>query len=287
MKELKLNADGVVEVQEGKPVYLDADGKELAADVPAMYQKIIDLGKENKTHREKHEGQAETLKLFDGIEDLAEWKGNADKALETVANLNDKDWMKAEKVESLKRQMKEAHESEVVNLKGSYDGMISEKDLTIEKQKGQIRQLLVSSKFASSALFSGDSPKTTLSPDIAESFFGKNFKVEEIESELVVRAYYNNGDLIYSRENPGEPATFEEGVLEVFEKYPGKDKYLKSAQTSGSGATGGTKAGEPETDISKMEKQYKEAMTAGNTALAITIKNKLHEERMKMRGGRA
>jgi len=284
MQKLKLDENGVVVVQDGKPIYLDADGKELAADVPAMYQKIIDLGKEAKKHRESSETFAETLKLFDGIEDLPAWKEEAVKAIETVANLNDKDWMKAEKVESLKRQMKEAHEQEVVNLKASYDNKGKEQEAIISKQKGQIRQLLVSAKFASSPLFSGDSPKTTLSPDIAESFFGKNFSVEEIDGELVVRAYYNNGDLIYSRENPGEPASFEEGIMEVFEKYPGKDKYLKSAQSSGSGAGGGTRTGEPETDIQKLEKQYKEAIDKKQTGLAITIKNRLHEARMKARG---
>jgi hypothetical protein len=283
MYELVLNEDGAVKLQDGKPVYKDKDGKEIAVDVPQMYQKIIDLGKENKGHRENNEALTVKFKLFDGIEDLQEYKDKADKAIETVANFDEKDWLKADKVDSMKRQMKEAHEKEISQMTDSFTRKESDYQGKLGKKDEQIRKLMISAEFAKSPLFSGDQPRTTLSPDFAESFFGKQFRIEEQDTgELVTRAYYSNGDLIYSRANPGEPADFAEGMEEIWDKYPGKQKYIRTKQGSGSG--GGDGDGGDPNDLTTMKKEYQKAVAEKNPALAIQLKNKIHALEMQRRG---
>lgn len=280
MYKLKLDGDGHVVLQDGKPVYVDADGNDVPVDVPSLYQKVLDLGKENKGHREKNKELTGTLSIFEGIEDLADYKTRADSALETVANFNEKDWLKADKVETLKRQMKDAHEAEVKGLKEALITKDSESAEIVKKKDAQIRKLLISANFARSPLFSGDAPKTMLPPEIAETYFGKNFKVEEQENgELVVRAYFSNGDPVYSRANPGEPAEFDEGIQSIFDAYPGKDKLLRT-QSGGGGAGGdGDRGGGDE--ISKLRAQYKTAQENGDVTMMTSLKRRINEAEQK------
>ena len=85
-----------------RPIYITPEGKEIALDPVGMYGKIVEMGKTEKELRGTHKRLEGQLGLFTDIEDIAAWKEEADKALTTVANFNDKDWMKAEKVEKLK-----------------------------------------------------------------------------------------------------------------------------------------------------------------------------------------
>lgn len=287
--KLALDDDGHVKVTEdGKPIYEDKDGKEVPVDAAQMYQKIIDLGKENKGHREKAEKLQAKVQLFDEIEDIEAWHAEAVKAMETVANFNEKDWLKAEKVDSMKRQMKEAHEAELQQVKDSVAETMKDKEATIIKKDGQIRKLTISAKFAASPLFTGEKRKTTMTPDAAEAIFGHLFTVEEDEKDLnnlAIRGYYSQGgEQIYSIENPGEPADFNEAMGMIWERYPQKNNYIRGDR-GGSGAQGGAGGGEPpeSDDIATLQKQYDEAIAAKQTSKAISLKNKIHAMKQKAR----
>lgn len=284
--KLKKDDDGGIVYDGEKPVYIDPDGKELSLDPPQMYGKIIDLGKESKTHRERADGLNTKVKLFDGIEDLDAWKVDADKALETLKNFNEKDWLKADKVEHLKKEMKEAYEEQEATLKKGFGLKTEEMQGTINKKDIQIRKLMVSNKFATSPFFSGTEPKTNLPPEIAETYFGKNFRVEEDKEtkELSLVAYYNGGEQVLSRQNPGELAGFDEAMSSIFDAYPGKDRLLR-AKGGGTGAGGGTGGeGDGETDdIKRMETEYAEATKAGDARKSIAIKNRLWQARKKLK----
>jgi hypothetical protein len=291
MWSLKTDTDGHAILAEGKPVYVDKDGKDVPVDVPSMYQKIIDLGKESKGHREKFEGLQNQYKvvdeLFTGVEDLPAWKRSADEALQAVANFNEKDWLKAEKVESMKRQMKEAHEEEKRQLSKAFDKDKDSLTGLINKGRGQIHKLVISNKFALHTLWSGEDPKTTLRPELAEAYFGKHFKVEEDEKtgELVERGYYSNGDLVYSRKKPGEPADFFEAMDEIFDQYPGKESVLRT-KGGGSDSKGGG-GGKPPNDGSTLEKvraAYDKAIAERRSSDAVALKRQLHGLEMEARG---
>jgi len=282
---LKL-VEGVPELQEGKPVYIDPDGKEIALDAPMMHGKILDLNTEGKKRREALEAAQGTLKIFEGIEDLSEWKGRADEALEHVANFQDKDWLKVEKVEKLKQEMKDAHNEQLSNAQKAYQAKEGEYQETIGKKDGQIRKLLISNRFATSPLFSGSEPKTTLPPELAEAYFGKHFKIEEEGDELRIVGYDKNGDQIISHQGDrvGEIADFDEAMEMIFESYPGKDRLLRAKSGSG-GAGGGGGGGDDgiSPDIKKLEADYAKAVEAKDGKLMITLKNRLNEASKKQK----
>lgn len=285
--KLKVDEDGHVLVEDGKPIWIDGDGKDVAYDVPSMYQKIIDLGKESKTHRETNATLQESMKLFEGIEDVPAWHKEATKALETVKNFNEKDWLKADKVDKLKADMKIAYDDQVRQIKDSFTEKESSHVQIVTKKDAQIRTLLVSSKFATCPLFSGPKPKTNLKdPKIAEAFFGKHFKVEENEKtgELITRAYHSNGDIVYSKVNPGEPAEFDEAMEAIFDAYPGKEAWMPSSG-GGSGAGDGTgDTGEQTGDIAVLQKKYGEAMEKKDTKTAIALKNQIFQLQQAKKG---
>jgi len=252
----------------------DPEKKDLPLDPAGMYAKIGDLGKQNKVDRDKYRVLRDTFKIFDGIEEISEWKENADKALVTVENFNDKDWMKADKVDKLKADMKESYDTKLAakdtiltdTLKG-HVGVLALKD-------GHIRKLMVSNKFASSPYFIGEKKKTILPPDIGESYFGKHFKVEEIDGESLLRAYDATGEPLISKVNPGEPAEFEEAMGLILDAYPNKDTIL-AAPGGGSGGQGGEGNAGEDDDLASLKLKHKEALNNGQTQLAISLKNQI------------
>jgi len=286
-KEWKVKKDenGVVVFNEDKPVYIDPEGKELPLDPVNMYTKIIDLGKESQKHREAANAASEKLKVFEGIEDLPDWKRQADEAMEKIANFNDKDWLKAEKVEKLKDEMASSYSEKLTNVQNGFS--LKEKDYktALSTKDAQMRKLMITNLFSTSPYFSGSNPKTTLPPAIAESYFGKNFKVEEDEKtkEVKLVAYHDSGEVVLSRERPGEIANLSEAMTAIFEASPFKDQLLKSSG-GGSGAGGGQGDSDstPGSELAKLEKRYADAQASHDGRLAITLKGQIHALRSKM-----
>lgn len=281
---LKVDANGQVILEDGKPVYTDPDGKDIAIDATALYSKIAELSTEAKNHRTgkatlKQELEKVT-KLFEGIEDLESWKSQAEKNAELVANFNDKDLVDAKKVEQIKKAQNDAHEEEKRNILKSFSIKEDEFQKELKGKDNIIYNLMVSSKFAQSPFFTGEKPKSILPPEIAETYFGSNFKVEKDGNKLRVTGYIGD-DPIYSRRHPGELADFDEALEAIIDVYPMKDRILKSSG-GGSGAGGGSGDGgetKPgiEGQIIKLQEQHKQAMTDKNTKLAITLKNRIFE----------
>jgi hypothetical protein len=288
--ELKTDPETKMPVmtEQGAFVYVDADdnGKELPLDPIQMYGKIANLGKENQGHREKIKTMTGKLSFLDGIEDIEDWKKKADEALVKVENWKDADYVKAEKVQKLKDEITSAYEDKL----SAKDTAIQEQQAThtaeVEKLNGTIRTLMISNKFSSSKYFGNDGLTTIVDPAMAESFFGKNFKVETNDNgEPITRAYFNNGDQVLSKVNPGEPAEFEEAIGLIIDAYPGKDSIMKSSG-GGSGAGGGQGSQGGSDDLQSLRKQHQTALKENNIQLAVTLKNKIfaEEQRLKRNG---
>ena len=133
--KLKLDDKGHVVVQDGKPVYVHDDGKEVAFDAPGTVSTISRLNGEAKSHRERAEAAEQALKGFEGITDPAA----ALKALSTVKNLDDKRLVDAGEVEKVKAEAIKA-------IEDRYAPMVKEN----ETLKGQLNSHLIGGAFASS-----------------------------------------------------------------------------------------------------------------------------------------
>jgi hypothetical protein len=284
---LKLNDDGFAFVSDdGHPVYLlDDDGKEeQAVDVPALYTKVPALTQEATKYRKQRNEVRDSLKLFEGIEDLPTWKTKAEEAMGIVQNLKDKELVDAGKVEQIKSAMKDAHAQELRDVKASYEVKITDQQSALQNKDGKIYDLMVKSNFHKSPFFSGteqNPPKTILLPDIAYKYFKDHFKVEEGDNgNLLTIGYDAKGNQLYSPKRPGELADFDEAMAQIINSYSGKDDIMRPAK-GGSGASGGSGGGVgPVGELAKLEADYKAAMDAGNGKLSIALKNRIHRLRM-------
>lgn len=291
--ELKFDEEGKVVVKEGEngikmPVYVDEDGKEIEVDVPGLFVKITEVSAEAKGYRKDKATLKDKYKLFDGIDNLEEWKTGAETAMETVKNFDDKQLVDAGKVDEIKQQMKSVHQEEILQIHDSYKQSGLDKDTIIKEKDGTIYSLMVSSMFAQSPFFSGEQPKSTLPPEIAEAHFGKNYKVEDDgKGKLRVTGYQNDGKPIYSRKNPGDLAEFEEALETIINEYPYKDRILRSTG-AGSGAGGGSGAG-AETGvyakIAKLQGLWQEAIDNKDAKRALLYKNQIFDLNQKKMSG--
>jgi len=279
---LKVDEKGNAVIVEGKIVYVDedsADKKEYPLDPPSMYSKITELGTENKKHRDAKTATEAKFLAFADIEDIEEWKKNAEAAIETVANYNDKDLIDAGKVEKMKEEMKEAYEAKLTAAKTKADALAKSTADVVAGKDTEIRTLMVSNRFSVSPHFTGENSLTTMPPDVAEAFFGSNFKVEAGDDGKPSLKAFMSGEEIMSLQNPGDPAGFEESISIIIDKYPNKDHILR-ASAGGSGGGGGQgNEGNPQDEMTKLntqlEKASKPVSEGGNMALAISLKNKI------------
>ncbi|ARA00012.1 hypothetical protein B5M06_14820 [Comamonas kerstersii] len=217
--KLKLDAQGHVVVQDGKPVYVTDDGQEVAFDAVETTAAIKRLNGEAKGHRERAEAAEKALKAFEGIDPEA-----AAKALDTVTKLDQKKLIDAGEVDKVRAEITKNWESK-----------LSEAEKAKQALEQQLHNELIGGNFARSKVIA---EKLAIPADLVQAAFGSAFKVENGR----VVAYDKNGQAIYSKANPSEPAGFDEALLSLVDAYPNKEHILKGSGASGSGA-GSSSAG--------------------------------------------
>lgn len=221
--KLKLDAEGHVVVEDGKPVYIGEDGKEIAHDAAYTIATIARLNGENKTQRERAEEAEGKLKAFEGIEDPEV----AIKALETVASLDSGALVAAGKVKEIQDAAKRAAEEQVAAAIKQANAQLKE----VTDERDSIRSELHGEKIGGN--FKGSkfiAEKVAVPRDLIEDKFGKNFKYEDKR----VVGYGADGQKIYSRSKPGELADFDEALETMIDQYPYKEQILKGTGNSGS-----------------------------------------------------
>lgn len=223
----KYDANGAIVVQEvnGKnlPVFVHADGKDAPLDGDSTLATITRLNGEAKTHREAKEAAELALKPFkdSGITDVEAAKA----ALATVANLDSKKLVDAGEVQKVKDEAIKAVRAEYAPVVKKAEKL--EQELYGEKIGGAFAR----SKFIAE--------KVAVPADLLQSSFGSRFKIEDGK----VVAYGADGNKVYSRTSPGNPADFEEALEILVDQYPHKASILKGSGASGGGAGGSGNAG--------------------------------------------
>ena len=273
--DLKLDEQGVVVLQDGKPVFSD-NGKDIVVDVPSLFTKITDLNNESAGRRRELSTMKEKFSALNDVEDVNDFIKNATTAIETVKNMDDVKRLDAAKVEEFKAETKKAYEDKVEAQNKIWTEKVSGLEGAVNSKQDVIYDLMVKSQFASSPFFSGEDKSTNLIPEIAESYFGKHFKVEENDNgKLIVAGYKSDGTRIFSRSNPGEPAGFDESLADIIGEYPHRDAIMRGGH-GGSGGNGNS--GSSGDKVSDLQKQYTAAMKDKNVSLAMVIKRKIQAE---------
>lgn len=231
LKTTEVDGKTYAEVQDGRPVYVDDDGKEIAFDAPGTRETIKRLNGEAKAHRERAESAEKGLKAYEGIEDPAA----ARDALSKIKSISEKDMIEAGKVEEIKAAAIKAVEEK-------YAPVVKERD----ELQGQLYGEKIGGSFARSKFAT---EKLAIPSDLIQARFGQNFKVEE--GRIV--ATDNHGNKIYSRSKPGELAEFEEALEVLVDQYPHKDSILKGTGNSGTGSRGSNGGGGGQKQITRAE----------------------------------
>jgi len=247
--ELKKDESGNAVLENGHPVYVFPDGTEKPLDVPTLYTNLGKANTEAKDRRLELTELKEKMKIFDGIDDISAYKEQAEKALETVKNLEDKELVDAKKVEELKAQVSSSWEKKLNDTKNSLEEKLKEREGLVTKKDQQIRDLMIRGAFDRSEFLR---EKTTLSPDIAYDAFGKFFKIEESKGgDLRINAFDTEGNQMFSEERPGAEPDMEEAISILINRHPQKDRFLM-AESTGAGtktdAGGGGKASKMKLD---------------------------------------
>lgn len=213
--KLKLDANGHVVVQDGKPVYVDDAGQDVVFDAVGTTEAIKRLNGEAKGHRERAETAEKALKAFEGIDPEA-----AAKALDTVTKLDQKKLIDAGEVDKVR--------SEITK---NWETKLTEAEKAKQALEQQLHNELIGGNFARSKVIA---ERLAIPADLVQAAFGNAFKVENGR----VVAYGKDGQAIYSKSNPSEHAGFDEALSVLVDAYPNKEQILKGTGASGSGAGG-------------------------------------------------
>ncbi|MFD1189744.1 DUF6651 domain-containing protein [Phenylobacterium conjunctum] len=219
--KLKIDENGAVVLDNGKPVYVADDGKEFALDGAHLYNRVRELTQEAAGHRQAKEAAEGKLQAYTGIEDPAA----ARRALETLANLDQKKLVDAGEVQRVKDEA-------ITAVKAQFEPVVAERD----RLMGELHREKVGGAFARSK-FVAD--KLAIPVDLVEAYFGARFKLEEGR----VVAFDPSGNKMFSRINPGSPADFEEALEMMVDAYPNRDHILKGDVQGGGGSQNRTPQG--------------------------------------------
>ena len=267
--KLKTDENGQVVVEDGKPIYVHDDGKEIPFDAAQAFTKIKDLNTENKTWRQKFEETEKKLEPFQDLDPEV-----ARKALDTVKNLEDKQLIDAGEVETVKKNLAASYEENLNNTKKSYEQKMKDLDAKLQRQNENIEELLLLGAFERSPFIR---EKTNLTPDIAYASFKKGLQVEYDKEGRPHVVGYVDGEKLFSRKDPGKLADPEEAIEMIINAYPYKDRILRGSGQGGSGGGPGGEANDP----NDLQAQLIKAQKAGDVSRMIFLKRQIAQHQAR------
>lgn len=230
--KLKLDDEGHVVVQDGKPVYIGEGDKDTPFDVNYTLATITRLNNEAKELREGKEDVEKKLKVFDGIEDPEK----ALEAMKTVANLGSGELNTAAQLQEVRDQAKKTAEDQVKEAIKSSETRYKEVADERDSLRSELHGEKIGSNFSRSKYIT---EHVAIPPDLVQDKFGRSFKYEDRK----VIGYDAAGNKLYSRVKPGELAEFDEAIEMLIDAYPYKDQILKGTNNSGGGSEHGAGGG--------------------------------------------
>lgn len=210
----KLDADGKLLLVNGNPVYIRADGSEMAIEESTVSR----LNAEAKSHRERAEAAETKLKAFSDLD-----PAKARDALDKLSKIDQKKLIEAGEVDKVKDEIGK-----------QYQAQLAERDQKLTERQQRLERLMLDNAFGSSKFVSD---KIAIPAELFRSHFGSNFKIED---DKIVP--YQHGNKLMSKKRMGEFADFEEALELIVESYAHKDSILKPNSASGSGNNGGAGA---------------------------------------------
>jgi len=249
LKTIKHEGKTYAEVSDGKPVYLDDEGKEHRYDAPAMRGSLDKLNGVLSEERGKLQALSDKIKTFDGLDAEA-----ARAALQTLDSIDKKKLIDAGEIDKVKAQISEGYDKQLAEKDKAYS------ELERTHQTDKINLAFQGSKFVKDRL--------AIPADMVQSAFARNFQF----ANGTIKPVDNNGNPIYSESNPAELASFDEALERIVSQYPSRDAIMKGTGHSGSGSgpvdggNGGSKMRRSDFDALPAGKQH-EIATKGDVQI--------------------
>lgn len=209
----KMNTEGTaVEINDGNPVWIGADGKEMVVKGDTLNQ----LRGEATNHRTAKEAAEAKLKEYDGLDAKA-----AREAIEKLKGVDLTKMIESGKLDEVKSQ-----------LTKEFNNQITEKDKAYGDLNSKYESLLINNVFNGSEFVRNN---LAIPQDMFQAYFRDSFKIENGQ----IAAYGKDGNRLMSKKNVGEFATPEEALELLVDMHPQKDIILKADLGRGSGSNGG------------------------------------------------
>lgn len=272
----KTDENGVIVVTDGNPVWIYESGQEKDKEAPVEFGKTLatiqNLTKESISRKEKiGELKAITGKIEEaGIEDLDAFIAEARQAMETVKNLTDQQQAQVGEMDRVKQSLSDSFNRQIEELKKAAKKSDAEWQAKLDAKQRAIDDLIIRGAFETSDFIRD---KTVMLPDMAFSYFGGQFKVEEKDGRLIGYAVDKNGDRIMSLRNPGQYADPSEAIEIIINDHPQKERLLRM-EANGSGLKAPSGKIDPADSILA---QYRTAKEKGDISTQIALKQKMHE----------
>ena len=229
--KLKLDANGNAVIQDGKPVYVNEEGKEEPFDMNMAWNKIHALNEENKAKRLEAETLKAKYKAFDGMtpEEIAANK-------EAAAKLKEVELIKNKDFETFKNDLLATTQKKVEETERSWKSKFDSVKGEAEKFSALYNDTVLENHFLNSEYI-----KSELVPsfdgDVAKAYFGHRFRVDTENKR--VYAVGEDGSPILSEKKLGNVASFDEAMELLIKNHPKKDAWLKSKANPGGGMNSG------------------------------------------------
>jgi hypothetical protein len=214
----KLDADGKIEMKDGNPVWVDANGGEAVLNG----ETIARLNSEARTLRQQKEQAEEKVRSFEGLDPV-----KARGAIDKLKDIDTSKLIDAGKLEEVKRQ-----------ISGEYEAKLTEANKARETVQQRYDSERVNNLFASSDFIRD---RVAVPRDMFEATFRNNFKIEDDK----ITAYGRDGNRLMSKKNIGDYADAHEAIQLLVDTHPHKDTILRAdaGSGSGSGGNGGNRGG--------------------------------------------
>lgn len=208
----KDDAGNLVLNDQGDPVFVGADGKELAVRGNTIPQ----IMGESRGYRERAERAEALVASFDGLDPAA-----AREALSKLEGVDLSKMIDAGKLDEVRNTVTQ-----------QFQGKLTAAEQRAADIQARLDNTIRSAAFASSEFIR---ERVSVPPEMFEATFGRNFKVED--GKMV--PYGADGQVVYSSKNMGQVASLDEALEILVGDYKHKDSILKPIGNQGTGNQGG------------------------------------------------
>ena len=220
--KLKLDESGnVVLTNDGLPIYVHEDGKEVGADFPRAVATIKTISDERDKYRDEATKAKEALAAYDGID-----PEGAKAALQTIADLDKGELLTADKVDALRREVGETYKERIAELEKSSATKLEAERKKVAELQAKLDDRTLGAAFSASRF----AKSLRYPPDVARSYWGSRFRVGD---DGVIYAVDDKGNKLMSNERPGELAGFEESLAMMVNGSPDKDNHFAAPNARG------------------------------------------------------